>query len=79
MFPRISLLAIVKPMKVFTEEEEKLLEDYLKKAAALYYGLNPTEVRILAYEFAVKNNKLHLFPEIGKWMKKPVLIGFLDS
>ena len=38
-----------KPMKVFTEEEEKLLEDYLKKAATLYYGLNPTEVRILGY------------------------------
>jgi len=40
-----------KPMKVFTEEEEKLLESYLKKAASLYYRLNPTEVWILAYQF----------------------------
>jgi len=53
-------------MKVFTEQEEKLLEDYLKKAAALYYGLNPTKVRILAYQFAVKNNKFNVIPRNWK-------------
>jgi len=58
--PQNFVVGYSKPMKVFMEEEEKLLEDYLKKAAALYYGLNPTEVRILAHQFAVKNNKFHL-------------------
>ncbi|ESO05360.1 hypothetical protein HELRODRAFT_171748 [Helobdella robusta] len=44
--------------KVFTDDEECLLEKYIKKAAALYYGLNPREVRILAYQFATTNDKV---------------------
>jgi transposase-like protein len=43
--------------QVFTLDEENLLEDYVKKAASLYYGLNPKEIRCLAYEFAIKNSK----------------------
>ncbi|ESN96787.1 hypothetical protein HELRODRAFT_163910 [Helobdella robusta] len=33
-------------------------EKYIKKAAALYYGLNLREVRILAYQFATTNSKV---------------------
>ena len=31
--------------KVFSEDQEKNLREYLKRAAGLYYGLNPKEVR----------------------------------
>lgn len=46
-----------KSRQVFTQDEENLLEDYVKKAASLYYGLNPKEIRMLANEYAIKNNK----------------------
>jgi hypothetical protein len=47
-----------KSRQVFTDNEETMLSDYLKKAAALYYGLNPKEVRNLAFELAVRNEKI---------------------
>jgi hypothetical protein len=43
--------------QIFTREEENMLEAYVRKAASLYYGLNPREIRCLAYEFAMQNNK----------------------
>ena len=73
---QISVL-VSQPRKVFTDDEECLLEEYIKKAAALYYGLNPREVRTLAYQFATRNGKV--VPGIGRWMKKQGLIGFLNS
>jgi hypothetical protein len=51
------LVGYSKLKQVFTQDEENLQEAYVKKAASLYYGLNPKEIRHLAYEFAVKNNK----------------------
>ncbi|ESO03971.1 hypothetical protein HELRODRAFT_173013 [Helobdella robusta] len=41
-----------------TDDEECLLKKYIKEAAALYYGLNPREVRILTYQFATTNGKV---------------------
>lgn len=41
--------------KVFSEDEEKLLVDYILKAADLQYGLNRRDVRVLAYQFGVAN------------------------
>lgn len=38
---------------IFSQNEEEELADYLKKAAAMYCGLCPKEVRKLAYEFAI--------------------------
>lgn len=46
-----------KPKKVFTDEEELLLVQYLKSAANMHYGLTLKQVRVLAYEYAVHNNK----------------------
>lgn len=43
--------------KVFNEEEEKKLEEYLEKAAYLHMGLNVKQVRELAYQFAVMKQK----------------------
>ncbi|KAJ3666433.1 hypothetical protein Zmor_001875 [Zophobas morio] len=41
-----------KPRQVFSEEEEMQLENYLKKAADIYFGLTPKEVKRLAYDYA---------------------------
>ena len=40
------------PSAVFSQEQEKILVSYLTKAANIYSGLSPKEVRILAYECA---------------------------
>lgn len=44
-------------LKVFSNEEELQLADYLKQASNMHYGLSINETRKLAYEFAVKNGK----------------------
>lgn len=43
--------------KVFSLEEEQLLCNYLQVCAKLHHGLTPKNVRSLAYELAVANNK----------------------
>ena len=43
--------------KVFSGEEEVLLSQYLQTSSKMYFGLTPSEVRKLAYEFAFKNSK----------------------
>lgn len=40
--------------QVFTPEQEKILEEYLIDAANIYFGLSPKDVRVFAYECAVK-------------------------
>lgn len=53
---------------MFSEQNENLLADYILKAADIYYGLSPKEVRTLAYEYA---NKLNLsIPE--SWVDKQI-------
>ena len=47
--------------QVFTTNEEILLQDYLIKAAKIQYGLTRKQVRVLAYEYAVRNQKT--FPD----------------
>lgn len=42
--------------QIFTVEQERLLAEYVKIAAAIYFGLNPRDVRKLAYECAVANS-----------------------
>lgn len=41
-----------KHRQIFSPEEESELEKYLKKASDIYFGLNPREVRVLAYQYA---------------------------
>ena len=45
----------------FTTNEKILLQDYLIKAAKIQYGLTRKQVRVLAYEYAVRNQKT--FPD----------------
>ncbi|XP_026330952.1 uncharacterized protein LOC113238326 [Hyposmocoma kahamanoa] len=64
--------------RVFTPEEENVLQDYIIECSKVYFGLIPTEVRKLAYELALKYKKK--FPE--KWNEnhtagKEWLAGFL--
>ncbi|KAF2905806.1 hypothetical protein ILUMI_00374 [Ignelater luminosus] len=46
-----------KARRGFDEAEESYLEDYLKKAADIYFGLTPKEVRHLAYNYGKALNK----------------------
>lgn len=46
--------------RVFDEEEETQLEEYLEKAAYLHMGLNAKQVRELAYQFAVVKQKQNI-------------------
>jgi len=45
----------VKNRLVFSEEQQRHLEEYLITASNIYFGLSPIEVRKLAYSFAVHN------------------------
>lgn len=46
-----------KPKRVYTDEEEQLLVQYLQDAANMHYGLTLKQVRCFAYEYAIRNNK----------------------
>lgn len=43
--------------KIFSDQEEVLLADYLTTAAKLHYGLSKNGLQKLAYEFAIANKK----------------------
>jgi hypothetical protein len=43
--------------RVFTEEEEIVLSEYLQTSSKMYFGLTPNEVQKLAFEYADKNDK----------------------
>ena len=47
----------VNGQSVLSSDEEKLLVDYVQRAAALYYGLSTTEMRRLTYDYAKKLEK----------------------
>ena len=42
--------------RIFSDEQEQALLDYIIEASSIYYGLTLREVRNLAYEVAVANN-----------------------
>ena len=42
--------------QVFSEAQESELESYIKKAADIYFGLSPKDVRVLAFQCAKKFN-----------------------
>ena len=46
----------VKKRLVFSEEQERQLEEYVITASYIYFGLSPIKVLKLAYSFAVHNN-----------------------
>lgn len=41
--------------QIFSKEQERMLAEYAKKASSIYFGLNPTELRKLAFQCAVIN------------------------
>ena len=69
--------------RVFTNEEEKIISDYIIKASALFYGLSPKDIRKLAFELAGKNNAtiLDREPNCGSrlvfsiFKKKPTVVN----
>jgi hypothetical protein len=68
-----------KPRNIFTDEEEKELQDYLLTCSRMCHGLTPLEVRNLAFSYADANNKT-IIPEL--WTVKTAagkdwLTGFL--
>uniref|UniRef100_A0A3B3SB11 HTH CENPB-type domain-containing protein n=1 Tax=Paramormyrops kingsleyae TaxID=1676925 RepID=A0A3B3SB11_9TELE len=56
----------VKNRIVFTEEQERQLENYILTASDIYLGLTPNEVCKLAYTFAMANN----VPMRPNWAEK---------
>lgn len=42
--------------KVLPEEDELAFCEYIRNSADLYYGLTPTDIRSLSYEFCIKKN-----------------------
>ena len=42
--------------QVFSEAQESELESYIKKAADIYFGLSPKDVRVLAFQCAKEFN-----------------------
>ena len=42
--------------QVFSEAQKSELESYIKKAADIYFGLSPKDVRVLAFQCAKKFN-----------------------
>ncbi|KAB0792960.1 hypothetical protein PPYR_12580 [Photinus pyralis] len=52
--------------KVFTDDEEQLLREYLINASNMCYGLSAKECRLFAYRFAVSNQK----PVLESWSDK---------
>ncbi|XP_045036636.1 uncharacterized protein LOC116933790 [Daphnia magna] len=47
-------IGYAKPKQIFTDEEEGALEEYLKKAGDIYFGLTPNGVKKLAFEFGTR-------------------------
>ena len=43
---------------MFTDEEELALKEHIVKMSKLFYGLDKMKVKILAYEYAKKKNKI---------------------
>ncbi|KAF2892904.1 hypothetical protein ILUMI_13269 [Ignelater luminosus] len=62
---------------VFTEEEEKELVEYLKEMEGRLFGLTTSELKKLAYELAVRNNKQNKFNEEKGQAGKDWIQGFL--
>jgi hypothetical protein len=66
--------------QIFTPADEEILTEYLLESSRMCYGLTPADVRSLAYDLAVKNEKT--IPE--SWQRdkkagKDWLTGFLKS
>ena len=58
---------------LFSEEQERELEDYITKCSKLFYGLSIETVRKIAFKFTEVNNLKHNFENISNGRKRLVL------
>jgi len=55
--PNCKLVGYAKKKKqIFSDELESTLSNYLVHCCRIYYGLTPSDVKVLAYEYAKSNN-----------------------
>ena len=52
--------------QVFTDKQGEMIEEYLKSASSIYFGLAPVDVRRLAYDYATQLDLS--MPEL--WIKR---------
>lgn len=83
---QLTHVGYIKSRQILNDTEEIALVEYVKKAADIYYGLTPREVRKLAYQFAIKNgskvpaswneNKMAEWSHLtsGIWMRQGLLL-----
>nr|CAH7744864.1 unnamed protein product [Callosobruchus chinensis] len=62
---------------VFSPEIESQLKEYVLTLAKLFYGLNPKELRRLAFKYAEEHKIKHGFPSNKQAAGKDCLYGFL--
>lgn len=63
---------------VFSPEEEEQLVNYIKNMESRLFGLTGNDVKRLAYQLAVRNNKQHNFNQNKESAGKDWLRGFLQ-
>ena len=61
---------------LFSEEQERELEDYIIKCSKLFYGLSIEMVRKIAFKFAEVNNLKHNFDKTSQMAGKDWFYGF---
>jgi hypothetical protein len=63
---------------IFTEDQGAYLVNYIKLMEERFYGLTSTELRMLAFQLAEKNNIVHKFNKINGMAELNWLKGFLQ-
>jgi len=54
--PNCKLVGYAKSKQIFSDALESTLYTYLVHCSRIYYGLTPSDVKVLAYEYAKSNN-----------------------
>lgn len=62
---------------VFTEQQETELATYVLKLTNMFYGLTPSAIKHIAFQYALKNNIRHNFNQEKNMCGKDWLRGFL--
>lgn len=61
---------------IFSEEQERELEEHIIKCSKVFYGLTIEMVRKIAFKFAKVNNLKHNFDETSQMAGKDWFYGF---